>query len=166
MSVAVLDTQARKLSDRVDADGWPILPPTLLTVHRTLPEDEGTRQIILTLDGTRMCQLVYGQRCTRELLPGRHTLKVDNTLFRKTFEFEVEPGGHAQFTVWNRSWGAAFYFYIMFIGPPPLLLGVGQGAPGLVRPLDADRAAAVRDTPTGLFARFRRRLRPPLQNRP
>jgi hypothetical protein len=138
--VGVLETQAQRISDRVDREGWPILPPTLLTLHRTHGADEGTRQIVASLDGQRLCQLLYGQRCTREILPGRHTLRVHNTLFWKTVAFDVEPGGHVHFTVWNRSWGAAFYFYLMFVGPAPLLLGVARGSP---EPLTADGLAAA-----------------------
>ncbi|MFN8059780.1 MAG: hypothetical protein U0Q12_11530 [Vicinamibacterales bacterium] len=151
--VGTLDTQPHRISGSVDGDGWPLVPPTLVTVHRTSRQDEGTRQIVIAIDGVRQCQLLYGQRVTRELLPGRHTMRVHNTLFWKTFDFDVEPGGHAHFTVWNRSWGAAFYFYIMFVGPPPLLLGVAKGSPDSMTPLvalDAER-------PVSLLGGLRRR---------
>ena len=92
--VGTLDTQPHRISGSVDGDGWPLVPPTLVTVHRTSRQDEGTRQIVIAIDGVRQCQLLYGQRVTRELLPGRHTMRVHNTLFWKTFDFDVEPGGH------------------------------------------------------------------------
>ena len=45
----------------LDADGWPVLKPTLLTIHRTSPEDVKTRQVIMSLDGQKIATLLYGQ---------------------------------------------------------------------------------------------------------
>ena len=45
----------------VDVDGWPILPPTLVSVHRTSPRDERSRQVLVTFDGRRVAELLYGQ---------------------------------------------------------------------------------------------------------
>jgi hypothetical protein len=135
----VLEPLSEPRSFRLDDTGWPLLPPTLLTVHRTHPEDEGTRQIVMKLDGARFCQLLFGQDCTREILPGQHTLFIHNTLFWKTVTFEAEPGAHHHFTVMNRSWGAAFYVYIMLIGPPPLLLQVMRGTPAAARPIEREK---------------------------
>lgn len=127
VSVATQPVTSR-LFKTVDADGWPILPPTLLTVHRTSAEDEGSRQIICSVDGVRLGQLLHGQRGTWELMPGRHELRFYNTLVWKTVTFDVEPGGHVHYTVWNRGWwGHAWY--MMFIGPSPLFLGVSRGFP-------------------------------------
>jgi hypothetical protein len=116
------------LFPHVDADGWPLLPPTQLTIHRTSRLDEQTRQIICALDGRRFGQVLYGEILTCEIAPGPHVLRVHNTLVWKTLTFEVEPGGHAHFTVWNR----ALFGYVamlVFLGSAPLGLGVASGRP-------------------------------------
>lgn len=129
MSVRVAAEPALgRLFKTADADGWPVLPPTLVTVHRTSAADEGSRQIICSIDGVRVGQLLHGQRGTWEVLPGKHELRAYNTLVWKTVSFEVEPGGHVHYTVWNRPWwGHAWY--MMFIGPSPLFLGLQAGPP-------------------------------------
>ena len=38
---------------RLDEEGWPVLKPTLLTIHRTSTEDVKTRQVIFSLDGKK-----------------------------------------------------------------------------------------------------------------
>lgn len=129
MAVTVAtELELGRLFETVDADGWPLLPPTLLTVHRTSAEDEGSRQIICSLDGSRLGQLLHGQRGTWEILPGKHELRFYNTLVWKTVTFEVEPGGHVHYTVWNKGWWG-YAFYMMFVGPSPLFLGVARGTP-------------------------------------
>jgi hypothetical protein len=114
---------------RVDRDGFPVLPPTLLTIHRTLARDEGSRQIICALDGGRFGQLLFGQRLTIEIPPGPHTLRVHNTLMWKTAAFEAGPGEHVHFSVWNRGWGEAYYLMIVFVGAAPLGVWLARGSP-------------------------------------
>jgi hypothetical protein len=127
--VAVTTVRFDGVFPRVDATGWPLIPPTRLTIHRTSELDEQTRQIICALDGRRFCQVLYGETVTCEIAPGEHVLRVHNTLVWKTLTFEVEPGGHAHFTVWNR---ALFGYFAMlaFLGSAPLGLGVAVGRPG------------------------------------
>ena len=69
-----------------------MLAPTLLTIHRTSPEDVKDRQVIVSLDGKKIGTLLYGQRLTREIPPGRHTLRANNTLVWRTVAFDAEPG--------------------------------------------------------------------------
>ena len=103
----------------VDEAGWPLIPPTLLTIHRTADEDEGSRQIICALDGSRLCQVLYGETRTREILPGPHTLRVHNTLMWRTLRFDAPPGRHIHFTVWNRSC-FGYYIWLLLVGAAPL----------------------------------------------
>ena len=117
------------LSSRVDHDGFPVLPPTLLTIHRTYQRDEQSRQIICALDGRRFGQVLFGQRLTIEVVPGPHQLRIHNTLLWKTALFDVEPGGHVHYTVWNRGWGEAYYLMIVFVGAAPLGVGLALGKP-------------------------------------
>ena len=72
-----------------------------LTVSREASDDVGDRQILLSLDSEHWTTLLYGQSATREVPPGSHRLKADNTLFRKTVPFEVAPGHAARFVVVN-----------------------------------------------------------------
>ncbi len=129
-----VDSRSGGLSARVDQDGFPILPPTLLTIHRTSTRDEQTRQIVCALDGTRFGQVLFGERLTIEILPGRHTLRIHNTLVWKTAEFGATPGEHVHFTVWNRGWGEAHYLLIVFVGWSPLGVGLARGTPADVGP--------------------------------
>jgi hypothetical protein len=137
--VAVTHIRSDGVFPRVDATGWPLVPPTQLTIHRTSHLDEQTRQIICALDGRRFCQLLYGEAVTCEIAPGEHTLRVHNTLVWKTLLFEVDPGGHAHFTVWNKSWGG-YVVMLAFLGAAPLGLGVAVGRPGDEKPLEGIHA--------------------------
>jgi len=124
----VARVRAAGLSTKLDEDGWPILPPTVLTIHRTHAGDEGSRQIVGRLDGVRVGEVLFGQRLSVEIAPGPHVFRVHNTLFWKTISFEALPGHTFHVTVWNRTW-PGFYEYMIFIGPAPPLLGVRIGPP-------------------------------------
>lgn len=109
-------------------DPWPAIPPTLVTIHRRSPRDEGSRQVVCKLDGQLVGELLFGQSHTVETWPGEHELFVHNTLMWRRVRFEVAPGGHVHFTVVNRA-PAGFYFLLLTIGVAPLILSVERGAP-------------------------------------
>lgn len=131
MPVDVLDQPSDLLTRNLDETGWPLLAPTLLTVHRTSTFDEQSRQIVCALDGVRMGELLYGQTHTWEIVPGPHVLRIHNTLVWQTHRFEAEPGAHVHFTVWNRAWGG-YYLMMLLLGAAPLRLGVARGHPASV----------------------------------
>jgi hypothetical protein len=112
----------------VDADGWPVLSPTLLSVHRVSTEDIKDRQVILSLDGRKIGTLLFGHRLTVEIPPGRHRLRANNTLVWKTVEFDAPPGGHVHFTCVNRA-PASLYFMLFLFGVAPLYVTLEPGAP-------------------------------------
>ncbi len=114
--------------DTLDRDGWPLLRPTLLTIHRTSPEDARTRQVYFSLDGKRIATLLYGQQVTREILPGRHTLRANNTLVWKTVQFDADPGAHIHYTCVNRA-PASLYFMLFIFGVAPLYVVLRPGVP-------------------------------------
>jgi hypothetical protein len=98
---------------------------TRITVSRTRADDVQDRQVLLYLDGQRWTSLMFGQSATREINPGHHALKADNTLFRKTAEFEVGPGSDLRFSVSSRRGpgtglflllGAPFYYVTLVPG--------------------------------------------------
>ena len=104
--------------------------PSRLTIHRTAGWDEGSRQILCSIDGTYTGQLLHGQQLTREIPPGAHTLKIDNTLVWKTVPFEAAAGEHVQFTVWNAAMGGwLMRLLFIFVGAAALKLGIMPGPP-------------------------------------
>ena len=98
--------------------------PTRITVARDSPDDVGDRQIILSVDSQRWTALNLGQSATREVTPGSHWLKADNTLFRKTVDFEVAPGEEVRFVVVNRKGPGSGLF--LLLGAPFYYLGVSR----------------------------------------
>lgn len=101
-----------------------------LTVHRTAAWDEQSRQILCSIDGTHVGQLLFGQTLTREIPSGSHTLKANNTLVWKTVSFGAAPGEYVHFTVWNEAmggWWARLLF--VFVGAAALKLGITPGPP-------------------------------------
>ena len=93
-TVLIVDAPGDRLVDHVDETGWPLVPPTLLTIHRTSLRDERSRQIVCKLDGEWVADLLYGHTRTCEIAPGRHTLRIHNTLIWKTLIFDAAPGSH------------------------------------------------------------------------
>ena len=105
-------------------------PRARLTIHRTAGWDEQSRQILCSVDGKYVGQLLFGQTLTREIPAGSHTLKANNTLVWKTVPFEAAAGEHVQFTLWNEQmggWLARLLF--IFIGAAALKLGITPGPP-------------------------------------
>jgi len=86
-----------------------------LTISRTSPDDLQQRGVIVTLDGEDIVELMDGQSVTREISPGHHRLRVDNTWNRKTVEFDAVPGQHAKFLVTNRA-GSLSKFFLFTLG--------------------------------------------------
>lgn len=128
MPVDVLVHPSDSLTRHLDDSGWPLLAPTLLTIHRTSELDEMSRQIVYRLDGAPLGELLFGHSRTHEIVPGPHRLRIHNTLVWQTLQFEAEPGEHVHFTVWNRAW-EGYYVMMLFLGSAPLRLGVARGEP-------------------------------------
>jgi hypothetical protein len=114
--------------DTLDRDGWPLLRPTLLTIHRTSPKDVKDRQVYFSLNGNQIGTLLFGQSVTREILPGRHKLRANNTLVWKTVEFEADPGAHVHYTCVNRA-PSSLYFMLFLVGVAPLYVTLEPGLP-------------------------------------
>ena len=101
--------------------GW----TATLTVRRQLPDDIGYREVYVKLDGRRLAMLSYGGAMTESIEPGRHTLQVDNTLFKKTIEFVAGVNDHIAFKTANLAgWGtySAWALLIGFLGAGPFYL--------------------------------------------
>ena len=94
---------------------------SIVTISRTHPTDVGERQVIVRLDGGDPVRLVFGETVSGEVQPGRHRLRVHNTLFWKTRDLVLSPGEHARFTAVNRTGWATFGLLIV-LGAAPLYL--------------------------------------------
>jgi hypothetical protein len=92
-----------------------------VTVTRNLPSDVGQRQIYVSLDGERVATLLFGQSVTREIAPGRHRIRANNTLVWKTLSFDVAPGEHVDFVLANRA-GRGSFSALAIMGVGPLFL--------------------------------------------
>jgi hypothetical protein len=85
-----------------------------VTVRRQSKQDIGIRQIYVSLDEKRIGVLEAGQEVSQEVNPGRHRLRVHNTLFWKTIDFALAVGEHASFVVINRA-GFGTYSVLAFM---------------------------------------------------
>jgi hypothetical protein len=101
--------------------GW----TATLTIRRQAPDDIGYREVYVKLDGRRIGMLSYGAVLTENIEAGRHTLQVDNTLFKKTMEFVAGVDDHVIFRTANLAgWGtySAWALIIGFLGAGPFYL--------------------------------------------
>jgi hypothetical protein len=97
--------------------------PASVTIARTHATDIGFRQLVITLDGERLGDLLYGDAMQRDVAPGLHRLRVSNTLVWKTLEFDVKPGEQVRFEAINRA-GKLTYPLLVLFGAAPLYVTV------------------------------------------
>lgn len=100
-----------------------------ITVTRRSPQDVRQRQVYISIDGTSVAELLYGQSVTRQVPAGLHRLRANNTLVWKTLECNLRPGEHAMFTVVNRP-GFGTYALLSLLGTGPIYLTFQQ-EPGI-----------------------------------
>ena len=105
---------------------------TRLTIHRTSEQDVKQRQVIFSLDGKRIAELLYGQTFTCEISPGSHKLRANNTLVWKTVDFLAPSGTHVHFTCINYAPRGLIYMLALF-GVSPLFVALKPGLPQFVR---------------------------------
>ncbi len=113
-----------------DADYWQQvydMKPAMLTVARKDPADVKQRQLIISLDGQRLGQLMFGETLVHEMLPGPHRVRISNTLFWKTIAFVAKPGEEVRFEAVNRA-GQLTYPLMLIMGAGPLYLTVRRTA--------------------------------------
>jgi hypothetical protein len=97
--------------------------PSSVTVSRTSDEDFKQRQLVIWIDGERLGDLMFGNAFSRDVAPGRHTLRVSNTLVWKTVTFDVKPGEQVRFEVVNRP-GKLTYAMLVMLGVGPLYVRI------------------------------------------
>ena len=116
MRTATLDRQ-------VDFErGWSLdhLFPTSITITRTSEQDWKTRQLVVSIDGRTVAELLWGDSVLLELEPGPHRLRVHNTLVWKTVEFTLSPGEQIFYEAVNRAGLSTYFFLGLLIGIAPL----------------------------------------------
>jgi hypothetical protein len=94
-----------------------------LTVSRTSDQDAKQRQVYVSLAGQQIAYLMFGDSVTRRIAPGKHTLKVNNTLVWKSVEFEARAGEEVRFSVVNYS-GKGFALLLTLFGVSLLFLRI------------------------------------------
>jgi hypothetical protein len=99
-----------------------------LTVERTSPQDVGTRQVVLSLDGEPLATLLFGQQATRDIAPGRHRLRAHNTLVWKTVEFDAAADEQVRFCTVNRA-GLGSMALVALLGVGPLYVTLERMLP-------------------------------------
>lgn len=87
---------------------------TTLVIVRDHPQDIQDRPVYLWVDGEKWEGVLrYGTTFTRELPPGRHKLKVHNTLFGSTVEFDATAGETVRYRCENGLTGGGMVMVLM-----------------------------------------------------
>ncbi len=85
-----------------------------LEITRDHPQDIQDRPVFLWVDGEKWEGVLrYGKTFARELPPGRHTVKVHNTLFGYTTEFDSVAGETVRFRCENGLTGGGMLMVLM-----------------------------------------------------
>jgi hypothetical protein len=69
-----------------------IVPETAIVLRRNSPLDFQDRQIYVWIDDEPLGKIRYGETINRAIEPGRHTVRVFNTLFTRTLDIDAAPG--------------------------------------------------------------------------
>lgn len=108
------------MTDQPDS---PPLEQARLLVTRNSERDVKNRQIFVSLDGNSVGDILFGEKIDRPVTPGVHRMRVHNTLFWKTIDFEAGPGETVHFNTVNYA-GKGFLHFVLIIGVAPLFLAV------------------------------------------
>jgi hypothetical protein len=99
-----------------------------ITVVRNSPDDVQTRQIVVSLDGQRKGELLFGDTLTIPAAPGRHTLRVDNTWNHKDLELDVSATTDLRFVI-KSSAGQFSRFLLVAFGAGPIYVSIEPAPP-------------------------------------
>jgi len=94
-----------------------------LIVARALKGDVRQRQVYVELDGESIATLLVDERVVRDIAPGTHTLRLDNTLVKKVIEFDAVPGEVIEYHFANTAGRFAIPF-LALMGVAPLFLSI------------------------------------------
>jgi hypothetical protein len=99
--------------------------PATLTVNRNSDDDTQQREIVVTLDGEPIAELVFGQSVTKEISAGSHTLVVDNTWNKQSATFSASENEKVSFLAKNRA-GNFSQFLLMIFGAGPIRVSLSR----------------------------------------
>jgi hypothetical protein len=101
----VLDREAWERAWHGSGVGAQPSPPKVnnpqLTITRNGNGDFQDRQVYLFVDDQPWGKVKYGRPVTGEIAPGRHRIKVHNTLFSHTLEIDAAPSDHVRLRCTN-----------------------------------------------------------------
>lgn len=123
----LVDKPAPQL-DIDDFDAWlqpGDLSPALVTITRTAEADFKSRQLVVSIDGEFVAELLWGDSVTRELAPGRRRIRVHNTLVWRTVEFNLAPEEQIFFETVNRM-GRGTLLLTLLLGVGPLYVTIDR----------------------------------------
>jgi hypothetical protein len=90
-----------RVSSPSDRPAQRSITSTQLTITRNSPGDFQDRQIYVFVDGEPWGKIRYGRPMTREIPPGPHTVRVNNTLLSDSLDFDALPGEHVRLRCCN-----------------------------------------------------------------
>ena len=99
------------------------MQPSSVMVSRTSDDDFKARQLVIWIDGEKIGDLMFGETFSRDVAPGKHTLRVSNTLVWKTVSFDVQSGDQVRFQAVNRP-GRLTYPMLVLLGAGPLYVTI------------------------------------------
>jgi hypothetical protein len=99
-----------------------------ITVARDSPDDVQKRQVIVSLDGQRRGELLFGDSLTLPVLPGHHKLRVDNTWNHQDVSLDVHDGDHLRFLTKSTS-GQFSRFLLIALGAGPIYVSIEPAPP-------------------------------------
>ncbi|MDP1570943.1 MAG: hypothetical protein Q8L86_13180 [Vicinamibacterales bacterium] len=85
----------------------------VISLSRNRPDDWADRVIYVWLNGARLDPIRYGATLHLSVPPGRHTVKVHNTLRGRTLEIEAAPGEHIRLSCGNQTAAGGFLMMLM-----------------------------------------------------
>lgn len=104
-------TTVKREGSRYDRD---VSASCTLVITRDHPQDIQDRPVYLWIDGEKIERpLKYGTTFTRELAPGRHTIKAHNTLFSHTVEMDAAAGETVRYRCENGLTGGGMVMVLM-----------------------------------------------------
>ena len=72
------------------------VPETAIVLRRNSPHDFQDRQIYVWIDDEALGKIRYGAALRWPVEPGRHTIRVNNTLATRTLTIDAAPGEHVR----------------------------------------------------------------------
>jgi len=85
-----------------------------LSITRDHPQDIQDRPVYLWIDGEKVDEpLRYGKTFERDVSPGHHTVKANNTLFSTTVEFDAASGETVRYRCENGLTGGGMIMVLM-----------------------------------------------------